>query len=154
LLEERKDYDGALEAYGKNDERYNSPGQLLGALRRINAAAPSPRYAGMLDALLKQHLSGGLVKFTAIGSVAAPKAGVVIRDLNEAMSEAGLQVGDVVVAVRGYTIANFKEYILVRNLDENEPYELTIWRGGRYQKLKPLPADYRFGVDIPDYHAP
>ncbi len=152
LLERRGNIDGAYDLQQKIKARYNSSGDLLGFLSRIQKNMPSTRYSKALSELLQESLPGGLVRFTA--SSAAPSRGVIVRAENSAIRDAGLRQGDIVVALRGYRIDNWTAYTAVRGLSSSEPLTLKIWRKGAYLDLPPLPASYRFGINLSDYRGP
>ncbi len=151
LLERRRDYAGAIDCLQKNAERYNDSIPLIGLLVRVKTATGSSQYDAMLDELIRTELPGGLKKITNRSPLIGPKAGVLVQTDNDAIRQAGLQTGDIIVGSRGYVVANLTGYKFLREL-EDTPFTLEVWRKGRYVTLPPLPAKFRLGVNLPDYH--
>ncbi len=159
LLERQREMDGAVEFYQKQAERYDDYGPLLGFLIRLKEAG-SNEHAALLDSLLKEHLPTGLVKFDKAAR-AAPRIGVRVPEQGaggllpgSAIEAAGLRRGDIVVSVRGYRVADWNSFKVLRSLEPELPYVLTVWRENKYVELPPLAASYRFGVNLVDYRAP
>lgn len=101
--------------------------------------------------MLRDALPNGLARF--VPSSAPPRFGVVVEAENKSILNAGLRTGDIVVAMRGYRVENWKAYTTIRAFD-SAPFVLTIWRDKTYLDLAPLPPSYRFGVNFRDYRAP
>ena len=151
LLERRRDYAGAIDCFQKNAERYDDSGPLIGFFVRFKETTGSSQYDAQLDQLIRIRLPGGLQKITKRSPLIGPKAGVLVQTDNDAIRQAGLQTGDIIVSSRGYAVSNWAGYIFIREL-EDTPFTLEVWRKGRYVALPPLPAKFRFGVNLPDYH--
>jgi hypothetical protein len=152
LLERRGDFPGAIDLLQKNRERYDDPGPLLGLLVRMQSSSADSRLSGLRDKLIKEYFPDGLKEF--VGTTAPPQFGVRVHTENDAIRDAGLRRGDIVVAMRGYQLTNWRTYVLLRGLESEAPYVLTVWRNNQYFDLKPLPARLRFGVNLMDYRAP
>jgi len=153
LLERRQDYAGAVEYYLKIHERYEAPGLVIGCIMRFKKHSDDPRYDSLLEQLMQQYLPAGLKPFQLANPASPPAAGVLVHSENVEITGAGLKKGDIIVAERGYQVPDWIGFKVIRDLDADEPYALKIWRNSRYIDLKPLPGDYRFGIDLIDYRA-
>jgi hypothetical protein len=154
LLERRRDLDGAVDLLTKMKERYDDPGPLLGLLSRIQRTTDGKRFDALRKRLMKEFLPTGIEKFEVRDGAKAPRVGVRVHTENNDIRNAGLRFGDIVVAVRGFRVSDWRSFVIIRSLDLDVPYALTAWRDGRYIELKPLPPAYRFGVNLVDYRAP
>ncbi|HEY0864315.1 MAG TPA: hypothetical protein VGD97_09440 [Lacunisphaera sp.] len=159
LLERQRETDGALEFYQKQAERYDDHGPVIGFLIRLKEAGSS-EHAALRDSLMKEHLPAGLMKFDKTTQT-APRIGVRVPEQGTGewrpgsrIEAAGLRRGDIVVAVRGYRVADWESFKVLRRLEPEVPYILIIWRDKKYLELPPLASNYRFGVDLVDYRAP
>jgi tetratricopeptide (TPR) repeat protein len=153
LLAERRDYPGALQRLEQVNERYDDPGPEIGFLLRHKRLTGDAQYDARLDGLMKSNLPGGLVKVDPEALRAPPALGVLVHTKNFYVEQAGLQQGDIVVAVRGYRVTDWRSFKVIRALEPDTPYALKAWRGSSYIDIGPLPARFRFGIDFLDYHA-
>jgi hypothetical protein len=151
LLEKRGDYDGALAIYSAIEERYDDNDQLFMFLVRMQAASPGGRYQERLNAVAVKRVTGGLVAVDLSDLRGPPPDGMQLTVTNEATQQAGLQVGDVVVAVHGYRVRDFHSYTTLRELKPGA-LDLVLWRGGVYLGLSASPKGNRFGINFADYH--
>jgi len=149
LLERRNESTAALELYQQQAERYDDYGPLLGFLMRLKNRG-SPDHGELREKLLKQFLPSGLIGFDKAVQ-GAPKLGVRVQVENQLIEDAGLRRGDVIVALRGYRVADWASFKVLRSLEADGTFVLTVWRDGRYIELPPLRVGYRFGVDLADY---
>ena len=153
LLEKRGDDAGAFDYYLKIHERYEDPGVVIGFILRFKKRRSDPRYDSLLEQLTNQYIPSGLKTFQPNDPPTPPEVGVFVHSQNDGVTGAGLKKGDIIVAERGYKVYDWVSFKLIRDLDPEAPYEIKVWRDSRYVDLKPLPADYRFGIDLLDYHA-
>jgi hypothetical protein len=153
LLERRQDYAGAVEYYLKVHERYEAPGLVIGCIMRFKKHSDDPRYDSLLEQLMQQYLPTGLKPFQPANLTSPPVVGVLVHSENLSITWAGLKKGDIIVAERGYQVPDWVGFKVIRDLEVDIPYVLKVWRDSRYVDLKPLPADFRFGIDLIDYRA-
>lgn len=151
LLEQRKDYDGALELHRAITERYGNSGSLLAFLGRAAKASPDPKFQTLLDQTLQKSVPSGLEKVELAQFSGAPADGVVFATENEETQKAGLRPGDVIVAVQGYRVHEFRSYTALRELEPTAPVRLILWRSGAYLELSATPPNHRFGVTVRTY---
>ena len=150
LLEMRRDYDGALDLYHAIYERYNNPVPMLRFLVRVQKEAPGDKFAAQLKNVSEQLITGGLKTVDSSELTDAPRDGMLISVENPATKEAGLQLGDVVVAVYGYRVRDFHSYTVLRELADG-PMALTLWRSTAYLRISASPPHKRFGINFTDY---
>lgn len=159
LLERQRETGGALEFYQKQAERYDDYGPVIGFLIRLKDAGSS-EHAILRDSLMNEHLPTGLMKFDKTVQT-APRIGVRVPEQGTGewrpgsrIEAAGLRRGDIVVAVRGYRVADWDSFKVLRALEPEAPYVLTVWRDKKYFELPPLAPNYRFGINLVDYRVP
>jgi tetratricopeptide (TPR) repeat protein len=153
LLELRHDYKGAFEIYGVVSDRYNDLGPMLQFLRRVQKEAPDPYFDSQLKSISEQAVSGGIVEVNLDSFAGPPADGMLISVESDETRRAGLHMGDVVVAVAGYRVRDFRSYKVLRGMSSDPQLDLIIWRSGAYMTLTASPPNKRFGVDFADYHA-
>lgn len=145
--------DEALGVYLENQERYNAPQPLITFVMKLPASQRTPRCEQQLNQSLKLIFPSGLQKLALSAKSAAPKTGVRFQSETDAMAKVGIRKGDIVATVRGYQVPNFTGYLILRDLDENAPYEIWVWRQDHYFPVK-LPAGFRFGFNMEDFSQP
>jgi hypothetical protein len=154
LLERRHEYDDALKYYQAIYDRYDEAGDIIGFLYRLKTTKTlDANQAALLTHLMKVNVPEGINKVTIDGETPPPQTGVIVNAENNFVRDAGLQRDDVIVAIRGYQVTSWKSYVALRALDPDAPITLTIWRDSHYFTSKPLPAGFRFGMDLGDYRA-
>jgi hypothetical protein len=72
---------------------------------------------------------------------------------NDETKRAGLEKGDVVVAVYGFRVHDFRSYKMLRDIDDAATLDLILWRAGVYTTLSASPPNKHFGVNFADYRA-
>ncbi len=110
----------------------------------IGFAIPSNQVRYVVDQLIKtgvaQHPQIGVsaADVTGTGQQGAQVTSVVA---GSAAEQAGLQVGDVIIAVDGTPVSSTESLVaLVRSGEVGKPMEVTLIRGGSNQKVKLVPA--------------
>jgi hypothetical protein len=152
LLEMRHDYKGALQFYGAISDRYNYVGPLLSFLLRVHKEAPDPFLDAQLKSVSEQAVSGGIVEVNIDSFAGAPADGMLVSVENDETRRWGLHMGDVIVAVDGYRVRDFRSYKVLRDVGSDPQLDLIIWRSGAYSVLTASPPNRRFGLDFGDYH--
>jgi tetratricopeptide (TPR) repeat protein len=151
FLEATGDYPGAFEWYGKIQERYESAGPLVGFCLRYKARTGDSRY----DAELKKRSAAlfpkGIQKVALKDFKSAPTDGALIMGENALTREAGLNVGDVIVAVFGVRVHTFNQYGSARDFNSDPEMDLIVWQGNAYHEIKASPPRHRFQVDMVDF---
>lgn len=151
LLETQAKYPEAFEYYQKIEERYNSPGELVGFCVRYKALTDDTRY----DAVVKKHLRvlfpRGLEKVALKDFTEPPTKGVVFAKDNNLLITAGLKRGDIIVALDGLRVDDMTQYQYVRDLTNAPALTLIIWNGDAYTQVSASPPRRRFGSSLKNY---
>ena len=80
-----------------------------------------------------------------------PKDGCILKTSSAELARAGLQSGDVVVALDSHPVHNEATYYFARAMSDDPVMHLIIWRNGKYSAISASPPDRRFGNSIGDY---
>jgi tetratricopeptide (TPR) repeat protein len=151
LLEKRRQLGDALSIEDDLYDRYKEPRYLLLFICRAQAASPTPELALKLRQDAERFVTGGLEPAHLESFSGPPGDGMLISSVNQRVIDGGLSFGDVVVALHGYRVRNFRSYVTIRNMWGEVPLDMVVWRGGHYLDCAPNPAHGRFGVDFDDY---
>lgn len=131
LFERTKRFDEAEEFYRREADRYGAADALAGFYHRMARGRRQAAYEQQLQRSLAQLFPDGLRRYDAAGYKIPPKQGVYLYGRSDAATRAGVQEGDVVIALDGWRVDNPKQYSTVRAFVEDAPLELTIWRDGQ-----------------------
>jgi tetratricopeptide (TPR) repeat protein len=151
FMEATTNYDQAFEWYSKIEERYDDSGPLLGFCARYQAKTGDSRFEPEARGRLKKLFPKGIENVALGDFTHAPGDGVLIRQENALVRSAGLKRGDVIVAVYGVRVHNFRQYGYCRELKTTPELDLIVWQGQAYIESKPNLVGHRFGVDFGDY---
>jgi len=107
---------------------------------------------GVEPARLMADLFPAGMKPAAVASLkGAPGSGVRVRSTGETGKRNGIEAGDVIVAVDGYTVQNSRQWRVVRQVRLEPEMRLIVWRGGRYREVTaPLRFNWVYGTVV-DY---
>jgi hypothetical protein len=81
----------------------------------------------------------------------APGDGVLVKTENNLITAAGMNQGDVIVALDGVRVHNFQQYDFERAGSADPVMDLIVWHGHAYHEAQASPPSHRFGVDFGDY---
>jgi tetratricopeptide (TPR) repeat protein len=151
LLEKSGDAAGAEEYFRRASERYDQPGLLLEFYRRRVELFGEDRYKPALERMKQQIFPQGMTLAKIADFGAPPVDGVLVAGDNDALKQAGLALGDVIVALDGYRVRNFEQYQVVRSFTDSPQMALIAWHGGRYVEIRTSQKERRFGVDMRSY---
>ncbi len=150
-LEATGDYDGALEWYQKLAGRYDDAIEpLLGYYIRYKNRTGDGKFDAQLNAGIGGVFPAGLEN-AALGNFSGPPSdGVRIASDSDALEWAGMHVGDIIVAVSGVRVHNFKQYAFARDFSPDETLDLIEWNGA-YREIKVSVPGHKFEADFRDY---
>ena len=148
LLESLGKYDDALDYYEKIEERYNHSGELIAFVTRYKAKTGSTRFDAKLQARLKGLFPNGIQKVSSVELHGLPDSGVSINKGNQLLQQAGLQRGDIIVALYGIRVHNFEQYNYARESTADPEMDLIIYRNNQYLEVKASPPNHRFNADF------
>ena len=141
-------YDEAEDWIKKEQERYG--GNLMSEFY----AAHRDRYPDQYAAAEKTLFPDGLTQVTLVSFTNPPKNGCIFTTTSSVLENAGLQQGDVVVALDSYSVHSSDTYQFIRALSAEPVMDMIVWRNGKYLEVKPSVPNRRFGNNIGDYPTP
>ena len=151
FLEAVGDYTGAFEYFSRIEERYDDRKLVASFCARYKTKTGDTRF----DAEVRKRSSGlfpkGMEMVALKDFQTAPTTGVLIRQRNDLISNAGLAEGNVIVAVYGIRVHNFAQYCYGRETSPQQELDLILWQRDHYSEIKASPPNHRFGVDFGDY---
>ncbi len=151
LLESRKDLDGALDLYKAVKERYNDSKPLIDFLFRVRSQSPSAHFDAELNAASEKVVKGGLVAVSMASFSGVPDEGALVEGENEQTKRVGLAVNDVIVALNGFRVRDFKSYSWIRGHVDTKGLDLIFWHDGSYRQISATPPEKRFGVKFGNF---
>lgn len=114
--------------YQRNDTRYDAPAELIGFYYRALNERQQPEYRDAFDRAVERVFPSGLNREPLAAQ--APSFGVFVETDSAPARAAGIQAGDIVLAVDGWHVENFGQYRAARALTQWGKITLTIWRAG------------------------
>jgi len=152
FLESAGRYSEAFDYCTKIKERYDKDADLLCFCRRYKTKTGDTRYDELLRKSLQQLFPNGLEKAVLADFTSAPSDGVIIREENELIKKAGLETGDIIVAVYGIKVHNFEQYDFGRDSNPGSEMDLIVWKKNRYLSVKASPPEHRFNATFKTFH--
>ena len=151
FLEATGDYAGAFQWFANIEERYDESDLLIAFCIRHKAKTGDTRFDGELKKRLGILFPKGIEKVGFGNFQAAPTDGVLINQATDLARAAGLKVGDIIVAIDGIRVRNYKQYACGREVSTTPEMDLIVWQGNGYHEIKASPPNHRFGGDFGDY---
>ena len=151
LMELEENYDEAFKYFLQIEQRYKQSGPLVGFCVRFKAKTGSYRFDDFIETRIKTLFPHGLEKVALSRFKSPPHQGVLIGGDNDALKQAGLKKGDVIVALDGLAVYDMTQYQYVRTRT-NGPMDLIVWNGNQYTTANANPSNRLFGVQFLDYN--
>lgn len=153
FLETTGDYNGAFEWYSNIEERYNDSGPVTAFCIRYKARTKDTRFDAEIQKRFGKLFPNGVEKVSLKDFNAPPPDGAMFGGTSELLKKAGLNEGDVIVAVYGLRVHNCPQYQYERDLGNNPELDIIVWkaREQRYDEVKAMVPNRLFGVDMSDY---
>jgi tetratricopeptide (TPR) repeat protein len=137
----------AEEYYRRLDERYDSPGDLLGFLLRHQ------RHGIEVDSLKWKIFPAGVVSIALPTLRDPPVYGVEVAEVEKIGERAGLRMHDIIVAVDGIRVNNRAQYYSAKAMSLDPNMHVTVWRDLKYTEMTgPLRYGGIWGA-VKDYQA-
>jgi hypothetical protein len=149
LMERMEKWKEAQSYYEAIEERYGSREPLVGYMLRQKDK--SPDVARAYDAMVGEEFPDGMKTVALADFTGAPASGAVITTQSSLISQYGLKVGDVIVALDGYRVDTFGQYGFVRGMKADVPLQLILWDGTQYRELSASVPDRRFECGMETY---
>jgi hypothetical protein len=153
FLESQGKYTEAYDYYSKIEVRYNNSRELMAFLMRYRAKTGGRDFDQELAKRLKTLFPNGIEKVTLSQLHDPPQDGVKINDTNALLRQAGLQSGDIIVALEGIRVHNFEQYGYARETSSTSEMDLLIWRDSQYQQVTASPPSHRFNANFATWSA-
>lgn len=83
-----------------------------------------------------------------------PTAGVEIITDSELLSQHGLKIGDIIVAIDGVRVRTLAQYIYIHSSLQPPKLPIVIWDGENYRAIEAHLTDLRFGVTMQEFPKP
>jgi tetratricopeptide (TPR) repeat protein len=147
------DYDSAFQSLKNIEERYNEPGPLMLFCTRYKLKTGDTKFDRELETRLGKLFPKGIEIVHMEDFHAAPRDGVLVREATPVAQNAGLRVGDVIVAAYGVRVHNFDQYDYARDISKSPELDLIVWQGDTYREIIASPPHHRFGGDFGSYVA-
>ena len=151
LLERMGKYSEAESAYRRIAERYENTREIDQFYIRREVRARDGRYRGLAADAMKRVFPQGLQRVTLADFTTPPEnglmAGLVVRenDLTEKWRRYGIQQGDRIVALDGYRLTDWDQYLAVKSFSDDPEMSTIVWRYRRYVEIKGTFKRRRFG---------
>jgi hypothetical protein len=133
------------------EERYDDSAPLIDFCVRYKARTGDSRFEPEVKKRMSKLFPKGIQKVSKTDFHGPPTDGVLIRQQNDLLKSAGMKLGDVIVAVYGIRVHDFRQYNYGRGLKDTPEMDLIVWQGDTYREFKPSPPDHRFGLDFGDF---
>jgi tetratricopeptide (TPR) repeat protein len=105
-------------------------------------------------AVIQRYYPNGLPTVTLADFTAPPIDGDRFDTESPETKRAGLQAGDVVVALDAHPVHSGAEYALIRAMSDSPELDLIVWRSGKYFEIKASPPERSFHIKASTYRAP
>ena len=151
LLEKMQRFPEAEDYFKKVRERYKDAVGLQHFYTRNRER--SPAYAQAADAWLAAHFPRGTEQVNLTVLREAPTDGVLINSHSRYIRDAGLKVGDVIVAIDGIRVRSDQQYLFLRDQAADQPMRLTVWNGSGYAEVGVNVPKRRLDCDIKTFAA-
>jgi hypothetical protein len=146
VLEKDGELDKAAELGEQLKQGYGYASPVYGIYARHHDHFPN-QYAG----IVAQFFPDGMDHATFDTFYQAPAEGVCLTGKTKPVKTSGLKLGDVIVACNGYKVSNVYQYDVIRDLNGDPVLDLVVWRGDKYEELKPSLPSHRFNAELSNY---
>lgn len=135
--------------YRQESERYDAPDDLYDFYTR-GMAAGQKRHAQARDALVADAFPDGQRKIGA-APTAPPTSGVLITGVEHDAQAAGLMWHDVIVAVDGIRVENFRQFAILRLSGSDPNMRFLLYRAGGYREVAATFKERKISAWFHDY---
>ena len=155
FLEATGKYFEAFDCYLKLETRYDDSGPIIGFCLRYKAKTGDNQFDSELQKRSINLFPKGIETVSLSSFQSPPTDGVLVAQENDLVRKAGLHARDVIVAIYGIRVHNFKQYVCGRGTMDDPVLDLIVWQHGSYHEIKASPPNHRFGTgaDFTNYLA-
>lgn len=151
LMERLERFGEAEEILLKIQERYGDHDLLLGFYHRYTGKYGLEKYGSAYERYLKAIFPEGIRKVSLTDFKDPPVDGVLIVEDGNRLRKAGLSVNDVIVAIDGIQVHDFRQYEVVRGWSYDPVMRLIVWQKVKYAEVEVRLQNRRFGVEMVPY---
>ena len=108
-------------------------------------------FSPQLEALRKEIFPAGTTTVSLTSFSGPPNQGEVFTSASPLLTNAGLQQGDVVVALNSVKIENDAQYCFIRDGLRGPDLDLIVWNGSQYRDVHASPPGHMFNVTMATY---
>jgi tetratricopeptide (TPR) repeat protein len=151
LLERMGKYSEAESAYRQIAARYERTRELDQFYIRRELRDRDGGYRGLAADAMKRVFPQGLQRVSITDFGAPPpgnlNAGLVVaeKDVTDKWRRYGIRTDDRIVALDGYRVTDWDQYLAVRSLSDDPEMSTIVWRYRRYVEIKGTFKRRRFG---------
>jgi hypothetical protein len=153
FFELTSNYTEAFQWFAKIEDRYNESSYVIKFCLRHRLLTGDDQFQSELQSRLAKIFPKGMEKVSLADFQGAPRDGVFIKSSTPLLTSAGMQKGDVIVAIGGVRTHDFDQYVYTRDSQESPELHLIVWQSGAYGEITASPPERRFGADFVDYVA-
>lgn len=149
LREKRGQWREAEALQKENAQHYDNPKELYEFYTR-GIASGQKRYTKARDELVAEAFPRGRQKIGATPS-GPPTSGVQISRLEGSAQAAGLARNDVIVALDGIRVENFRQFSIVRMTGTDPKMRFLLYRAGAYKEVEATFKERSIPIWVSDY---
>ena len=142
----------AEDYYLKMQERYGDKSPLSGFYYREMSKAPNSVFAGKYAQMQKDVFPNEPHSVSLSDFTAPPNHGVLIPVSNDLLTRAGIKASDIVVAIDGKQVENFRQYRFILDRTLSDELDLIVYSGGTYHAVHATTPGRRFGIALKNYN--
>lgn len=150
FLERQGKYPEAESYYRRVAERYDNDQEVDQFYIRRDVRAKDGRYHGLAAEAMKRVFPEGMQRVAIGDFTTAPRgdvdsAVVTADELTEKFRRYGVRLLDRIVALDGYRVHDWAQYLAVRSFTDDPQMSTIVWRDGRCVEIKGTFHRRRFG---------
>jgi tetratricopeptide (TPR) repeat protein len=139
LMDRMGRYAAAEDYYRRIKERYQDEAALKHFYVRYRHDVAGPLFAAESEAAMKEVFPAGLERAKLADFSLAPSAGVSVVTSPDVQKLTGLDQGDVIVAMDGYRVKTYEQYVVIRGFRAAGKKPLLVWHQGAYVEMPDTP---------------
>jgi len=151
FLERSGKFGDAEDNLTKISRRYSDDGPLVAFY--VRNGGRDARYSKLGREGVAKYFPNGMQRVELSGFAEKPTQGVLLSRASATSQRIGLWVGDVLVALDGYRIANTDQYYIVRDMSTSPAVMYTVWRNGKYLEVKGRIPGRQLGARVENYRS-
>lgn len=144
-------YEDSLACCRRIEERYQTPGAVVGWCLNYQAATGDSRYAKEVAQRLGALFPRGFEPVSLANFEGPPDEGMAYDKSNDLLRNAGLKPGDLVVAFNGIRVHDLGQFAYLWSTRKSDEMRLIIWDGEKFRESAAPAPTQPFKVPISWY---